>query len=166
MPKVRAISALIDQAIGDVRQALVELRPPLLEDQGLAAAIENELRTRNDEAQPVQLRLTLDPAIEGVRWPPDVEYAAFMIAREAVSNALQHAEASQVDLRVGGGPNRLKVEITDDGIGLPAEVAFGRPGHLGMVGMRERALAIAARFSVEPDDGLGTRVLLLWEPEA
>jgi signal transduction histidine kinase len=66
---------------------------------------------------------------------------------------------------VGGATNRLRVEITDDGIGLPAEVAFGRPGHLGMVSMRERAVAIAARFSVEPDDRLGTRVLLLWESE-
>jgi PAS domain S-box-containing protein len=166
LPRVRAISSLIDQAIGEVRQALVELRPPLLEDQGLVAAIENELRARSDEAHPVQLRLTVEAATQGVRWPPDVEYAVFMIAREAVSNALQHAESSQVAVNVGGGPHRLQLEITDDGIGLPAEVAFGRPGHLGMVGMRERALAIAARFSVEPDDGLGTRVLLLWDADA
>jgi hypothetical protein len=165
VPRVRAISSLIDQAIGEVRRALVELRPPLLEDQGLVAAIENELRARTDEAQPVQLRLSVDAATQGVRWPPDVEYVAFMVAREAVSNALQHAEASLVSVHVSGGAARLSVEVNDDGIGLPAELAFGRPGHLGMVGMRERALAIAARFSVGPDDRSGTRVLLQWEAD-
>jgi PAS domain S-box-containing protein len=161
--RARTVGALIDKAIQEVRQALVQLRPPLLEEQGLPAALDNELRVRSTEAEPVVLRLDIDARVAGMRWPFDVEYAAFMVAREALSNTLQHACASEVMVRLTGTARSLRLEITDDGRGLPADAVFGRPGHLGIVGMRERAMAIGARLSTGVTANGGSRVCLDWD---
>ncbi|HSX94792.1 MAG TPA: PAS domain S-box protein [Hydrogenophaga sp.] len=152
----------IDHAIAEVRQALVRLRPPMLEDLGLTAALDNEIRQRAAEAEPVTLHLQTVGEVITQRWPDDVEYAAFMVARESVANALKHAAASRVVVRIEGDATHLRLDIVDDGTGLAEEMAFGRPGHLGMVGMRERALAIGARLSARARSGRGTRVTLIW----
>lgn len=152
----------IDHAIAEVRQALVRLRPPMLEDLGLTAALDNEIRQRAAEADPVTLHLQTVGEVIAQRWPDDVEYAAFMVARESVANALKHAAASRVVVRIEGDATHLRLDVVDDGTGLAEEMAFGRPGHLGMVGMRERALAIGARLSARARSGRGTRVTLIW----
>ncbi|QIM53360.1 PAS domain S-box protein [Hydrogenophaga crocea] len=160
--RLRTVNTQIDQAIVEVRQALVKLRPPLLEKAGLIAALDNEIRQRVAEADPVRLELTHDPHIAEQRWPEDVEYAAFMVAREAVVNAIEHARGTQIRVRVSGDADRLRLDIGDDGVGLPPELAEGRPGHLGMVGMRERALAIGARLQARARREGGTLITLLW----
>jgi PAS domain S-box-containing protein len=158
----RKLGALIEQAVQEVRQALVALRPPLLEDAGLPAALRNEVKARSAEAEPVQLRLEVMPDAVDIRWPADVEYAAFMIAREALVNAVLHAQATQVVVSVEGTPGWLHLQVTDDGVGLSPELARGRPGHLGMVGMQERALAIGARLDAQKSAKGGTVVSLKW----
>jgi PAS domain S-box-containing protein len=155
---------MITQANAEVRQALVELRPPLLEDEGLAMALDNDISLRQPEAEPVALALLVDQATTAQRWPADVEYAAFMVAREAVGNALLHADGTQVQVQLEGGDGWLQLRVTDDGVGLPADLAFGRPGHLGLVGMRERALAIGARLEFQPAPGGGLSISLRWAP--
>lgn len=153
---------MIDTANTEVRQVLVELRPPLLEELGLQAALENEVRTRTPDADPVALQLQVSPSASDVRWPADVEYAAFMVAREALANAVMHASASQVVVRLDGEPGWLHLLVTDDGKGLTAKMAAGRPGHLGIVGMRERALAIGARMDALGLPKGGTAISLTW----
>lgn len=157
------IGALIDQAIVEVRRVLVDLRPPLLDDSGLVAALDNELRTRQPDAQGTDLLLEADAELAARRWPPDVEYAAFMVAREALNNALRHARASLVRVVLEGTAQGFTLEVIDDGEGLPPDADRARPGHLGMVGMRERALAIGARFEAGAASSGGTRVRLQWE---
>lgn len=156
------ISGLIDQAIREVRQVLVELRPPLLDANGLAVALDNEVRSRNDAPPGLDLLFEVEPEVMALRWPADVEYAAFMVAREALANAIRHAGATLVRVVLSGGPSDFRLEVVDDGNGLAADAQQARPGHLGMVGMRERALAIGARFGVEPEEGGGTAVRLEW----
>lgn len=156
------LNGLIDQAIRQVRKVLVDLRPPLLDDAGLTAALANELQT-HDLANPlVDLLLEVEPELEQVRWPADIEYAAFMVVREAISNAIQHANASLVRVVLTGGTGQLCLDVIDDGSGWPLETQYGRPGHLGVVGMRERALAIGARFAILPSERSGTVVRLEW----
>lgn len=162
LERARIVGQQIDQAIAEVRQALVKLRPPLLESAGLVAALDNEIRQRAPEAEPVQLALMHEPSAGEQRWPEDVEYAAFMVAREAIANALEHARCREVRVRVQGDAGRLRLDIGDDGIGLPADAAMGRPGHLGMVGMRERALAIGARLQARTRSEGGTLITLTW----
>lgn len=160
--RLRSIGQLVEQSVHEVRQALVELRPPLLEEVGLQAALDNEVRVRSIEAESVVLTLEVGPGAEGVRWPPKVEYAAFMIAREATGNALLHASAGSIELRLDGDASKLQLSVSDDGIGLNDSLTFGRPGHLGMVGMRERALAIGGHLSVLGSPSGGTVIALVW----
>ncbi|APW37249.1 hypothetical protein RD110_08610 [Rhodoferax koreense] len=162
-PASQRLGQLIDQAIREVRQVLVDLRPPLLDDHGLAAALDNELQSRDRLLAGVDLLLEVEPEVARLRWPADIEYAAFMVAREATSNAIQHARASLVRVVLTGGERRFRVEVIDDGQGWPLNAQNARPGHLGVVGMRERALAIGAHFTVKPNAGGGTLVCLDWE---
>jgi PAS domain S-box-containing protein len=164
--RLRSIGQLVEQSVQEVRQALVELRPPLLESLGLQAALDNEVRVRSIEAESVVITLEVGPDAEGVRWPPKVEYAAFMIAREATGNALLHASAGSVELRLDGDADRLALSVSDDGIGLHDSLMYGRPGHLGMVGMRERALAIGGQLSVKGSPSGGTVIALVWAAES
>lgn len=155
-----------DRLIGDanrqVRRVLADLRPPLLDEEGLALALDNELRQQSQTHEHIALSLDIAHELEHLRWPPDVEYSAFMIAREALRNALRHANAAAVSLQLRGGPERLQVRVCDDGAGLADEYKTSRPGHLGMVGMRERALAIGATLTIDAEAGAGTRVQLNW----
>lgn len=157
------LDRMIDQAIREVRQALVELRPALLDEQGLAAALDNELRTRRPASAGVDLLLDAAPDLGALRWGADVEYAVFMVAREAIGNAVRHAGATLVRVLLHGDARSLWLEVVDNGSGLAADALQGRPGHLGMVGMRERALAIGAQFEVASRPGEGTTVRLVWE---
>lgn len=160
------VDRLIDQAVAEVRQVLAELRPTVLDEQGLAAAIDNELRTRSTSAPGLRIVLDVAPALVAQRFAPDVEYAVFMVMREAVGNALRHARATTLRVTLDGDTHALRLEVADDGVGLPADALAARPGHLGMVGMRERSIAIGARFEVRPAAGGGTVVALAWEDAA
>ena len=126
-------------------------------------ALQNEVQVRARDAERVAMRLKVEPSAADVRWPADVEYAAFMVAREALANAVMHAQASEVVVRVDGAPGWLRLSVADDGKGLTPDLAAGRPGHLGIVGMRERALAIGARMEAKgPPEG-GTVISITWE---
>lgn len=160
------LSQTIDQAIRDVRLVLGRLRPPMLEEQGLVAALDNEIRARSIDRGHVDVLLEIDSDSLALRWPATVEYAAFMIAREAIVNAQRHAQASLVRVVVAGDAQRLVLEVVDDGTGIAEELRAGRPGHLGLVGMRERAAAIGARVDITPLAMGGTRVSLYWTQEA
>jgi hypothetical protein len=157
------VSALLDGAIAEVRHVLRDMRPPLLEDQGLAAALDNELRLSPAQDLGLRVALELGPAVRGLRWPDAVEYASFMIAREAIGNALRHAQGTCIRVALDGDPGHLSLRIEDDGVGLEPANLQGRPGHLGMVGMRERAAAIGARLVVERGAQGGTVVALTLE---
>lgn len=159
--EVARLATLLEQAVHQVRQTLVDLHPPLLSEQGLEAALDNEIRSGEADGESVDVRLEVDSG--GTRWPADVEYSAFMIAREAIANALQHANATLVRVRLGGKSGLLTLDVVDDGIGIALPMDGARPGHLGMVGMRERALAVKARFAIEQAAQGGTHVSLRWE---
>jgi signal transduction histidine kinase len=156
------LGALVVTANRQIRNVLGELRPPLLDELGLAAAFDNEIQQQRPLAGGPQLTLQVPARLQGHRWPADVEYAAFMIGREALVNALQHAQAGGIALALDGDHGELQVEVRDDGVGIAPEAREGRVGHLGLVGMRERARAIGARLQLHTAIGQGTRVQLSW----
>lgn len=88
--------------------------------------------------------------------------AVFMIAREALLNALRHADALTITVRLDGDEFQLELSVSDDGRGLQA--AAGTDG-LGLIGMRERALAIGAELRIDGRVGHGTMVALTWEAD-
>ncbi|MBL8359144.1 MAG: PAS domain S-box protein [Rubrivivax sp.] len=156
------VGQLVDAANRQIRHVLGELRPPLLDEHGLAAALDNELQQHQPVDHTPRLALSVSPRMQAQRWPADVEYAAFMVAREALLNALHHASATRITLRLDGDDDELRLSVQDDGVGVTDAERAGRPGHLGLVGMRERARAVAGVLAIESAPGRGTTVTLTW----
>jgi two-component system, NarL family, sensor kinase len=146
-------------AVGDIRRIAYELRPPILDELGLVAAI-RERAARLDgrdrpNGSPIRSRLQIvveapDPLPP---LPATVEVATYRIVQEALMNVIRHAEAANcvVRLSLNGG---LHVEVLDDGVGQPASV---RPG-IGLRSMRERAVELGGSCTIEQRMTAGTRV--------
>jgi signal transduction histidine kinase len=158
----RQLAGSLDRAMGEVRSVLHVLRPALLEEQGLVAALDNEVRTRCVDADLADVLLELDEGGLGLRWPAEVEYAAFMIAREAIVDAQHRSGCTLVRVVLSGDAHSLQLEVIDDGRPALSPLPHAPLGHLGLVGMRERAVAIGARFEVQYDPNCGQSVILLW----
>ncbi len=156
------MTMLIDKAVAEVREALVELRPPLLDERGLYKALDNETRSLWRNPKRVRIALTSEGNAADRHDPAEVEYAAFMVTREAIGNALRHASPHHIGVHLNGHAGGLTVEIKDDGCGFERDRVVPRPGHLGLVGMRERALAVGALVSVQSLPGVGSCVRFEW----
>ena len=89
--------------------------------------------------------------------PPAVEVGLYRIAQEALQNALRHAAAARVVLRLETSPDRVRLTVQDDGKGFRDEEAAST-SRFGLVGMRERARLLGGSFQVESSPGAGTRI--------
>jgi signal transduction histidine kinase len=146
---------LADRAIGAVRDISQLLRPPMLDDLGLGAAIDWLLRglaRRHD----VQVEL-LQTGLTG-RLPASIEVAAFRIVQEALTNVARHARARRSVVRLESDGMTLTLSVEDDGIGLDASASAcpERRRGLGLVGIRERVADFEGTFSVSSRPGQGT----------
>jgi len=150
--KVGEMLALVDDTIDSVRRIAGRLRPPVLEDLGLAAAVDGLLQ-RFARQTGIAVELQADT----VDVPPAAGRALYRIVQEALTNVARHAQADRVRVRLASGPDRLLLEIADDGVGIRPGM-IGNTGSLGLVGMRERATALRASFEVLGDAGVGTTI--------
>lgn len=163
----RETSALRDVA-SRLRDVAAALHPPVLEDLGLAAAL-NDLGDAIQAEHPdwgVAVEVD-DLTVEGMRPEPDVELATFRIAQEAVGNALRHSQGLRVSLVGSIARDAIELTVSDDGVGVSSELARqarGR-GHFGLDSMRGRADSVGGRLALESDE-TGTRVRFVWEREA
>ena len=155
----------LDESISDVRGLLGELRPPLLAEFGLRAALRQEVDDRRALNSGTEIALFVEgpPAANCLanRRPPATEYGLFMIAREAVVNALVHARARRVEVRLALDGTRVAIEVRDNGVGF--DVSRLHSGHLGLTGMRERAALIGASLQIDSDIEEGTVVTVTHE---
>jgi two-component system sensor histidine kinase UhpB len=146
--------ALVKSTAAAIENIVAELRPPMLDDHGLAAAIDWYARqfTRR-----VGVAVSVEAAELRERAAAEVETALFRIAQEALTNVARHARAGHVAITLSRSASELVMSIADDGIGLPK--AAERRAGFGMVTMRERAQAVGGTFQVESlPDGGGTRL--------
>jgi signal transduction histidine kinase len=144
--------------VADVRGLVYDLRPPALDQRGLVPVIHDYAeQCASEDAD--GMRVTVDAPEQVPPLPAAVEVAAYYIAREAITNTARHARARscRVHLALQDGPERveLRLEITDDGVGLPDERHLG----VGLSSMRERAEELGGKFSAESPPEGGTRVL-------
>ena len=162
--------ASLEEAIADVRGLLTELRPPLLSEFGLHAALEQEVERFNalQDGRRVTLRClhTAKDRWSHPRLDPTIEYALFMAAREALSNAVQHARADGIRVELHLGAGRAEIAVRDDGVGFEPHKKASAAGHLGLVGMRERMQWIGARLQIASRPGCGTSVAIEWPAKA
>jgi signal transduction histidine kinase len=164
IPAARAESDALRAVAEQLRGVATELRPPILDDLGLAPALEFLAESASTSELPVRAevddRTSPDPAN---RPPADVELAVFRVAQEAVANAVRHARASEIRLSAEVAPDQVALVVVDDGRGLSAAVAraAGRRGRLGLASIRRRAQAIDAEVSISGSEA-GTRVAMRW----
>lgn len=158
--------ALVDDGIRGVRRVINDLRPALLDDLGLVAAV----RALADDVQGRSgLAVTADLDADLPRLGDDAELALFRAAQESLANIVRHAGANRVHVRLGRRPGHVELEITDDGRGFPpgSDLAtFERNGHLGLVGMRERIAALGGTVNVRSDAGVTVQVVVPTEVKA
>ena len=149
---LREIRETTQEALGEMRLLLFELRPPLLEEHGLARALQSRLGA-------VEARAGLVTEFQGdgaERLPPETEQELYRLAQEALNNVLKHAHAGRVVVRLDVSADRATLEVADDGLGFEPSLRGG--DGFGLPGMRERAERLGGILSVESAPGAGTRV--------
>jgi signal transduction histidine kinase len=149
------------ETVNTLRAICNDLRPPLLQHDLVAAlkALVEELDARS--SAPVHVDVAAQP--DELRLTDDVALAIFRITQEALNNAIQHADASEIAVRLTQYPDRLRLTVTDDGRGIAGGVdplRFVAQGHFGLAGMRERAAMIGGRLEVQTAVDYGTVVIL------
>lgn len=141
------------ESLADMRLLIFELRPPILEKEGLIPALQNRLIS-------VENRATIKASLQSNltdRLSPETEEGLYQIAREALNNILKHAQAKTVLVKIQQEPSSLWMDIVDDGIGFDPGTA-GRAGCLGLGNMQEHAQSRGWQFQIESSPGNGTRL--------
>jgi signal transduction histidine kinase len=152
------VQEIADGALKTVRNLSQLLHPAALDDLGLAAAIDSSLRGL---ARRQAIRAELHQAGMTERLPREVELAAYRIVQEAITNVGKHAGASRCDVHLTQLPDRLLIEVEDDGVGFVEDtdrpiVARG----LGLISVRERVARLGGTFNILSTPGYGTRLVV------
>jgi len=152
------LRALTSEALEGVRRMALELRPTMLDDLGLVAALGAYGRSFSGRTGlAVEFRANGRPE----RVPPEVELVAYRVVQEALANVARHGSAGRVVVELDARPTALIVTITDDGRGFdPVAALDARHRSLGLFGMRERAALVNGKLTIESAPGRGTCVCL------
>ncbi len=156
---------LLETAMQEVRRISRNLRPGELDDLGLVPALRGAI-----EEFALRTRLRVDFKTDGLpdRLPASLELHLYRIVQEALSNVERHAAATAVSINLAGGRDGVRLDIQDDGRGLPAAraqaAAAGRKPGIGLLNLRERAAACGGgcELTTEPGTGLAIRVRVPW----
>lgn len=157
---VEEIREEIVQTAEDVKRISRGLRPPELEEVGLALAVRAHVRTLRE-----RLGFDVDAELDDVEAGLDLtgKLSLYRIIQEALSNARRHADAASTRLRLYESDGFAVAEVEDDGRGFDPEYSMELDRGLGLVGMRERATMVGGRFAIESTPGEGT-VVRAWVP--
>jgi len=153
--QLERLRELAREALDELRSLILGLRPAELERDGLEGALRKEVELlRRVHGTNVELEVEADARIE----PGERELALLRIAHEALHNAVRHAHAENVTVRVGGTNGTLVVVVSDDGVGFEPDSADLRSRHLGLTSMEERARELSGRLHIRSAPGKGTTV--------
>lgn len=155
---LKASLVSIDAALSQVRSAAFDLRPPMLDDLGLASALRTSCRGASTDDHSFVFASDLD----NVRFPWETETACYRIAREAMVNVIRHAGPCSATVALGYRPrsHQLVLNIADNGLGFDPHVC--ESGCLGLAGMAERAAIVGGRVVVRSARGRGTTVTAIF----
>jgi PAS domain S-box-containing protein len=148
---------VIDEAVDQVRDLSVDLRPHLLDDFGLVIALRWYLG-RQTKRCGVLAELITESLAEDDRFPSELETACFRIVQEAVTNVVRHASASRVSVVIERAGAELTLWISDNGAGFDMRVLRNGAATLGLRGMEERAQALGGSFTIESAPQMGTEI--------
>jgi signal transduction histidine kinase len=150
-----------DAAIAEGRDTVSELRSAMaisMDLPHLLAHLRHEVRRHNEPGPNFELVVEGQPKAVG----PLMRDEIFLVAREAVRNAIKHASARKIEVELSFGPKDLVLRVRDDGVGMDERVvaARGRQGHWGLSGMRERAESAGGRLTIWSRSTAGTEIEL------
>ena len=150
------MQALARGAMDELRSVVFELRPASLEAEGLGQALRKHVDVlRRVSGRAIELRVAAPPPLG-----PAAAGQVFRIAQEALQNALRHAGAERIEVRLEDGGGRLVLTVADDGRGFDAGAPGVRGRRLGLTSMQERAAELGGRLAIESRPGAGTTVRL------
>ncbi len=153
--------AVVDEAIGRVRDLITNLRPPILDDLGLLAA----LRSLCDQyRQRSRIQVHFESAADLVTLPRELSDTVYRITQEALTNVVRHSQANTVTVRFGQREDHMVLIVRDDGIGFDTETLRENKG-LGVVGMRERVKLHGGRLTMLSAPGKGTELLVTFNTQ-
>ena len=160
--KTRAqdVRVLLEQAIQETRSLTFDLSPPVLHELGLAAAI-HWLADKHSVAGGLHVGCQI---IDDVVLHPDLQVLLFRITRELVLNAVKHASATRVEIRMTNSEDCVRIEVADDGVGFDPEsvrVTRGRRGGFGLFSARDRLRFVGGRLELDSRPGQGTHAVIL-----
>lgn len=158
--RCQELRQLAQRALKDTKTLALGMRPSLLDDLGLAAAIER-IVVDVHQNHPLQIEVDVAP-LAGRRLAEPVETTLFRICQEALNNVLKHSEATRAQVRLRLEAPDVVLEVTDNGRGFQVEPLTGRrttDGHLGLIGMQERVALQGGEIQIESAPGRGTALL-------
>jgi len=150
------LETIAEQTIENLRRTTQALRPAYLEDLGLVTALEMLAREMESVSK---VKVSFQKQGSEKRLAAPVEMALYRMAQEALNNVARHAQASQSELSIYFGDDKIEMMISDNGIGFEAPntpADFAPSGHFGLLGMYERADLIGARLTIRSTPGKGT----------
>ncbi len=156
-PEIAKLRETVERAIAGLRHLIFELRPAVLDDEGLASALRHALAELGDEVDiALHDRLTTEPASVA-------RLILYRIAQEALANVRKHAKASRVEVTVEEQGDGYGVRVADDGVGIGPHQLTTALGHIGLASIRERAEMAGGWCRVHSTPGSGT-VVEFWIP--
>ncbi|HSO71152.1 MAG TPA: PAS domain-containing protein, partial [Thermodesulfobacteriota bacterium] len=154
--KLQAMGRLIDHTVRSVRRLSTELRPRILDDFGLVAALEWQAQ---EFEKKTGIRCRFRSSLQKLDLDPDRSVAVFRIFQEALTNVARHSGAQKVESTLSKEKKGLRLILRDNGRGI-SEEEISRTKSLGLVGMRERAILFGGKLTIQGTPGKGTAVIL------
>jgi PAS domain S-box-containing protein len=156
---LRGVVDTLSAQLAELRGYASELRPPTLVQFGLAKAIQAHIDSYQEKYPDIRVRLEV--AQKGELLPDPMRLALYRIYQEAMNNIARHCKKASVKVNFKNLDGMASLEIKDDGCGFePPDdwLVLARTGHLGLVGMRERAEAVGGKLEIETQPGAGTTI--------
>jgi PAS domain S-box-containing protein len=156
--RVAELKRLTDEILENLHRLAIDLRPASLDYLGLVTALEQLVRDI-DARYPLKVRFKAVGFDQEVRLADYVETALYRIVQEALTNTIRHSQANNVDVILELKESTVTILVEDDGVGFDSS-AIRKSGHLGLLGMQERAQMLAGTMQVESSSGCGTTIVV------